>query len=464
MATAPAPPSAEARRIVSDWRWLLARRIARSRTFARSEQLPRLLLHVCKMKLAGRDQELSEQQIGVAIFRRAPGYDPGVDGIVRSHATRLRHKLDAYFSEEGAEEQERLEIPRGGYTPHFYRKEMAAVPVQVSVLEEPEVVLPEPAKQRRSRLAKEFRADRMLYVIAFFLLIQAAFLIVAWRYVRAKRERPTVVQTLANRSPTVARFWSTLFTPERRTIVVTGDSGLVMYETLVSNDVTLTEYLSGEYRDPAHSSAPRTSQVSREFLISLANRPYTSTADAQLAAGFAHLPECNQPNCEIISARNLRPSDAENSNLILLGSRQANPWIAMVEPQLKLVLKKREAPLRGSNSTYGFENRNPQPGEAELYTARKGEGNLGGSETYGQVAYLPNPSGKGKILVLDGIWNSGTLSAGKFVLENEAFAKWLASIEHPDGKIPSFELLLESRDIQNNPARTRIVSSRTITP
>jgi hypothetical protein len=99
--------------------WKLACRIATSKGMAKSELLPRFLLHICEMSLRGRKEEITEQRIGMLIFNRPMGYNPGEDNIVRSYARTLRKRLEDYFSQEGREEPLRMTIPRGGYVPVF---------------------------------------------------------------------------------------------------------------------------------------------------------------------------------------------------------------------------------------------------------------------------------------------------------------------------------------------------------
>ena len=79
--------------VENDPRWELAERIVASPSFIRSPRLCSLLMHLCDLALHGRSDEISEQSIGVALFERAPNYDPSIDGIVRSHASRLRQRL-----------------------------------------------------------------------------------------------------------------------------------------------------------------------------------------------------------------------------------------------------------------------------------------------------------------------------------------------------------------------------------
>jgi hypothetical protein len=116
-----------------DPRWQLVERIVASPSFIRSPRLCSLLMHLCELALEGRSDEINEQSIGEALFERAPNYDPSVDGIVRSHASRLRQRLDQYFSEEGEHETVRLTIPKGGYTPLFEPHSLPVLPLESAV-------------------------------------------------------------------------------------------------------------------------------------------------------------------------------------------------------------------------------------------------------------------------------------------------------------------------------------------
>src|SRR5450756_51199 len=97
----------------------LVERIVVSPSFSKSDRLTTFLLHVCELERSGRAKEICEQRIGEAIFGRQENYDPTMDSIVRSHASRLRLRLDQYFAQEGVHETIRVRIPRGGYVPHF---------------------------------------------------------------------------------------------------------------------------------------------------------------------------------------------------------------------------------------------------------------------------------------------------------------------------------------------------------
>src|ERR1700722_5780403 len=114
----------------TDFRRELVSRVVGSAPFAKTERLSSLLIYVCDLALAGRADELSEQNIGEAVFGRSRDYDSANDGIVRTQVSRLRQKLDLYFDGTGADESVRIVIPRGGYVPFFETRspEPIAVP------------------------------------------------------------------------------------------------------------------------------------------------------------------------------------------------------------------------------------------------------------------------------------------------------------------------------------------------
>src|SRR5580693_1311375 len=103
----------------SDPRWLLVQRILATPDFERSPRLSDFLRYICRLTLEGRSDAISEQHIGEVVFGRPPDYDSGADTIVRSHALRLRRRLEQYFVRAGRDEPLRLVIPRGAYVPNF---------------------------------------------------------------------------------------------------------------------------------------------------------------------------------------------------------------------------------------------------------------------------------------------------------------------------------------------------------
>ena len=109
----------------------LARLLA-SNTFMQVDRLKRFALFIVQESLAGRGTELKEYVIGVHVFGREDSFDPRTDPIVRVQARRLRARLDRYYREEGHADDVVIELPKGGYTPVFRRRD-GAVPPRASL-------------------------------------------------------------------------------------------------------------------------------------------------------------------------------------------------------------------------------------------------------------------------------------------------------------------------------------------
>jgi hypothetical protein len=97
----------------------LVRRVASSGTFEKSPRLRAFFLHVCQCALDNRPEAATEQQIGIRVYNRPPGYNPNDDNIVRSQARLLRLKLEHHFANEGKDETVVITIPKGRYLPVF---------------------------------------------------------------------------------------------------------------------------------------------------------------------------------------------------------------------------------------------------------------------------------------------------------------------------------------------------------
>jgi hypothetical protein len=134
---------------VMDPREELVQRVAASTTFEKSHRLRAFFLYVCQCALENRPEAATEQQIGIHVFGRPPGYSPNEDNIVRSQARLLRLKLEHHFAHEGKEEQVVITIPKGRYLPVFTPRfeDSASPPAPAPILVEV------PRRDRRKMIA-----------------------------------------------------------------------------------------------------------------------------------------------------------------------------------------------------------------------------------------------------------------------------------------------------------------------
>ncbi len=100
-------------------------RILASVSFQQVDRLRRFLSFVVLEAIAGREDELKEYVVGVQVFGKETSFDPRADPVVRVQARRLRARLVRYYAEEGQADEILIELPKGGYSPVFSRREVA---------------------------------------------------------------------------------------------------------------------------------------------------------------------------------------------------------------------------------------------------------------------------------------------------------------------------------------------------
>src|ERR1700733_8526360 len=309
-----------------DPRSRLVERIVASPSFVRSPRLCNLLTHVCTLSLEGRIDEINEINIGVALFGRAPDYDPSVDGIVRSHASRLRQRLEQYFSEEGSNEPIRLSIPKGAYlpefTPHTIAEDTPKLPAAEPLAEDSDLEIAGEAPQRN--------AQRRLttWMLSLALALACATIVYLLAHPPANSTR---------RSATVSAhpLWSKFFGAHQSAVVVCSDAGLGVLQVLSGHSMKLEDYLKTEYRN--NVSVPTGSTA--EALQIVVNGRYTSMVNLQIVDRFFHLPGVRADQIQARYARDLRANDLKDSPVILLGSHETDPWLEIFEAGMNFTMQ-----------------------------------------------------------------------------------------------------------------------------
>ena len=239
-----------------------------------------------------------------------------------------------------------------------------------------------------------------------------------------------------------------MFLQERPTLVIPGDSGLVMWEGLASRNVDLAEYLSGSYR----TSIPATSSL--KVAADLGTRRYTSIVDLEVVRSLSQIAQLEKSRVEVRYARDVRPNDLKQGNVILIGAAEANPWVELFEHNMNFVISK-----NWQSGAFSVLNRSPQGSEA-----RQWKSSFDGDQprVYGIVAFLPNLGGTGNALLLEGTSMAGTECAWDFVSDDSQLAPFLKRIRHPDGTLPHFELLLETSNMSGSALKGNILAWRPV--
>lgn len=422
-----------------DPRWELVERIVASQVFVKSPRLCSILTFICELSLQGRDGEINELNIGTTLFGRAPNYDPSVDGIVRSHASRLRQRLEQYFKEEGANETIRLAIPKGGYVPVFEARPSLQSPQLVEFPSREETNLPaiEPSPVQPAG----GRNNLLVWILSIALVLACGGIVALLLFPRANI---IAQQPPATRHP----LWGRLFAADHPTMIVCSDTGLTILENLTRNNVKLDDYLSGDYR--VHPGAPvgATAEVAKV----LAEHRYTSIVDTEVVSKLYHTAGPSGARLQVRYARDVRPNDLKGGTAILLGTQEGTPWVELFEDRMNFVFQ--------HNRQWGLfsvVNRSPQKDEPARYDTAQG---YPMHTVYGLVALRPNLGGSGAVLILEGTSMAGTESAADFVFDDARLLPFLNKIQRPNGTLPYFELLLRSNNMNGNASQSEIVAYR----
>lgn len=427
-----------------DPRWELVQRIIACPHFARSPLLSRFLLFVAAETLAGRGGEISEHQIGVQVFDRPADYRTLEDNIVRNYARQLRKRLAEYFASEGSAEQWRVDIPLGGYVPAFARANEANppsaadhLPITVKIRTQDHIPQEDAARPTPPSARSVF--TRRLLTAAAVAAYTAVLVAVTWMAaarMQARQQAPEPAHIL----------WSTLFEGPATSYIVPSDAGFNLLEDLSHHPMPLTDYVQGSYhQEPligvdAHSAEDlRTQQL-------------TPFVDSQIVAALARLPEANPERVSIRFPRDLRLDDLKNSNAVILGSVSSNPWAAIAETSANFRIVDTPG-MQGAEIL----NTKPQPGESPSYASHWNEP---AHETFALIALLPNLSGTGHLLLLQGLDVAGTQAAAEMLLHPSAITPILKRATRPDGTLRNFEVLLRATSIESSSTGTQVIASR----
>ncbi|QHN05631.1 hypothetical protein FTO74_18495 [Granulicella sp. WH15] len=451
-----------------DPRWQLARRIAASGSLGRSRLLADFLLYVVDRHIRDRTDEITEQQIGILVFGRAEGYDANDDNIVRSYARNLRKRIDEYFALEGKDEPLRLEIPRGGYAPSFSTQAVAVQPahdnritpqlgssadatLNTSPQHSEESLKPRPLNPLSdasiSIPTTRWYAVGTATLRKYGVVLSLCIGLVLGASYKVLRPLPFLKRAFPSPSEAAsATLWSQLFSNDRDTFIVPSDDGLVIMQRLTERPVPLTSYVNGSYR----ANIKTDGDPGAPEILKLGARRYTSVVDLDFVAHLAQLDEVVPARMMVRYARDLRMEDLRSSNAILIGSTEANPWIELFQPHMPL----RFSFHAGKDQPSGIVNMHPRSGEKDIY------GTPDPSHTYGLIAYLPNLTSTGHVLIVGGLNTAGTEAATTFLLTPSLMMPTLQRAKAAHGGLQPFVLLVGAANVAANASAPQVILER----
>jgi len=416
--------------------WELVERVSAGVALKNSPRLLQLFRYLCERALRAPHDLISEQQVGVDVFGREPGYNSDGDTIVRTQISQLRKRLMQYFLSEGSEEPFTIEIPIGSYLPVFQpRKEHPRPAKEVHDANAPVAAEKAPASPVRTSIA---------WVGVVVLALLCGWL--AWQNLHLPAEHAAAA---ASRSPYLDHLWKQLFDNNRPTSIVSSDANAMFISDFMDKPITLDEY-----RDPGYPNGLLnkwiTNPQARAMFGHFMSTYFTGSQDNFAVARLTQTGERSKIPTTVIYARNFRwPS--QPSNVIFMGHRKANPWVGLFDSQLNFTYEWHQDARRGL-----LVNRKPKGDETATY-----EWNIPANSTYATLTYMPTD--QGTALLIGGTDMTAVDAGSRFLCDEDAIHKLHMALGIGlTQKLPYFEALIVARRARNVSYEPQLISVRVL--
>jgi hypothetical protein len=411
-------------------------RVSATPAFTRSVLLTQFLHYICDRKFSGREEEITEYQIGVQALGRPESYNPGEDNIVRTYARILRRRLEEYFEGAGRDETVKIVIPLGHYVPVFEPNVPAgdAGRIGAALVGDGDIAGSFSANKAAadSGRAAIWRRMRWIWISAASL---AALCVSAGVYWRSQTRTHSINDI----------FWREVFNRGNVTYLVPGDSGLAMMQEITGKEVHLSDYIAGNLDEEFHDFNLAAARGGTAYSFDRVSN-FTSKADLSIAVGISGLAQIYGGQLRVCYSRYMNVESFRGSNAILVGGPRANPWVELFEPEsnFRMYFPMHQDGIHFDERT--FINKHPRAGEQATYTNHIDDTN----RAYALLSFLPETSGAGHVLLLQGGGMAGTEAAGDFLLDQRAMEPILRKAQLVDGSIGPFEVLIEARTVGVN--------------
>jgi hypothetical protein len=249
--------------------------------------------------------------------------------------------------------------------------------------------------------------------------------------------------------PAVAALWKDFVKPSQQTDIVLPDASLSIREELTGHPVSLSDYIDRQYVKQTESLP--VSKDRRDDLIDIYSHNLVAFGDFRAAQRILALNPVGS-SLHLTLSRFFQAESVKTDNLILIGGKKANPWVYLFDDQMAFSLDYADATGLGYVT-----NRHPRPGEVASYTpsAQYPNGFVG----YGVVAYLPNPSHSGNVIIITGTDSDATSAAAEFLTSEEQLDKFRKTFNAE--RFPYFEVLLKTSRLSGTSLSSEILAYRT---
>ncbi len=392
---------------ITDPRWTLAQRVVASPHLNSSPKLCEFFLYVVDCCLRDAPEEATEQQIGVHVFHRIPGYNSSDDSIVRSQARLLRLKLAAYFANEGSNEDLIVEIPKGHYLPVFratnQSPHVSPPPIvlpETSTLSDPsptdispEIEAATPIKPLRKTPWRSIAAS----IVCLF-LGGLAGLTLGWRLPFPAHSE-------------VDSFWKPFFG---------SNPPLVIYSNPLFKGTPYTGL----------KLVPKAALADSPAYPGIPDETYTGTGEATAIYDLAKVFDLHHADFTLKRSRLVTWDEAKLRDLVFVGAPSQNGALQELPSTADFAID-----LDGNNKGY-IVNRHPHSGEPASFTPS------GPNDEYAIIASIPGIQVNRRVAIFTGLTTNGTQAAVEFACNPESVRILKDRVGLSNGALKPFEAVL----------------------
>ncbi|WP_158791635.1 hypothetical protein [Granulicella sp. L60] len=242
------------------------------------------------------------------------------------------------------------------------------------------------------------------------------------------------------------KLWASVFTADRSTYIVPADTTLLQYEIKTRRLVPLNEYVGGNFFLPTDLNHSGLAEPAQRY-----SSRYTAVTSVQMAEEFGRIPKVSPDRTSVRFARDMQTGDLNQSNAILIGAAQNNPWVQLFRSQVNFHLD-----WVPEENRWRILNDHPEGTEPTEWTWS----NDSTRTSYSHIALVHNLSGNGSVLIIAGTNMFGSEAGSNFIFNPEKMNPLLKKALRSDGSLGNFEILLQSNVVGTGTINTRVAAAR----
>jgi len=416
------------------------RRVLESKYFANSPKKTRFLEFVSEQAFLGNGEKLNEYLLGVEVYDRGVDFDAQKDPIVRVQAHEIRRLLNKYYTEDLRGGLIRLDLPSGHYVPVFRR----------STSGEAAADAPAALEVGKGHAPNRLHLAVTLILGGLCLALASALILNSWKSGQTAQTRAQA----AHLPDGIEWFWRPFLPPAEAPLITIPNHPLLRAAHDGDSSQTLAEGHEipkaslPEFRDTIHF------RELKRFLFVPSLTDFTSVGETMGVVSLCKMFASVGQGCRVQPSRLANFEEIKGDNAILLGGNQA--WSGRVFLN-----------AQGFHFQSGvILNRNPQPGEKEVYKPEFDSVTNQLTRDYAVVLMMPNERNEKRVLLIYGIYTQGSQAAIEYLTNPERMAelrKLLMDLSPEHKTIPPYFQVLLTTTVENSvPGKSSLVAIRII--